>query len=208
MKKFKEIMRCVGVKFNKLIYNISNFLKRNINRLTLSKVLVIFVVGLLSRVLVNNFWDVNVFVDYLNSISLIYYGFMSIFVVIVNELYSHIDIIPKISKDVFRISSIRKSISVLISNISNKVKVPISGDIGLDKVLDKPNKVRGVLLMENRDGISSGPPLSNRPTHYAGKKLSDQGDIIPSGVTGLYDGSRISVNKNLSGYIKVKSRLY
>ena len=160
MKNFKEIMRCVGVKLINIIYNISSFLKRNINRLTLSKVLVIFVVGLVSRVLVNNFWDVNVFVDYLNSISLVYYGMMSIFIVLVNELFSYIDIkiLPKISFDVFRISSIRKSISVLISNQGNKVKVPISGDIGLDKVLDKSNKVKvpGVLLMENRDGISSG----------------------------------------------------
>jgi hypothetical protein len=49
---------------------------------------------------------------------------------------------------------------------------------------------------------------SNRPTHFEGKKLTEQGDIIPSGVTGLYDGSRISRNKNLSGFIKVKSRLY
>jgi len=123
-------------------------------------VLVIFVVGLVSRVLVNNFWDVNVFVDYLNSISLLYYGFMSIFVVLVNELFSYIDIkiLPKISMDVFRISSIRKSISVIISNISNKVKVPISGDLGLDKVIDKSNKVKvtGVLLMGDRDGISYG----------------------------------------------------
>ncbi len=153
-------MRCLGVKFNKLIYNISNLWNRNINRLNLSKVLVIFVVGLVSRVLVNNFWDVNVFVDYLNSISLLYYGFMSIFVVLVNELFSYIDIkiLPKISMDVFRISSIRKSISVIISNISNKVKVPISGDLGLDKVIDKSNKVKvtGVLLMGDRDGISYG----------------------------------------------------
>ncbi len=50
--------------------------------------------------------------------------------------------------------------------------------------------------------------MSNKPTHYEGKKLSDHGDIIPSGVTGLYDGSRISRNKNLSGFIKLKSRLY
>jgi hypothetical protein len=49
-------------------------------------VLVIFVVGFVSRVLINNFWDVNVFLDYLNSISLGYYGFMAIFGVLVQEL--------------------------------------------------------------------------------------------------------------------------
>jgi hypothetical protein len=51
-------------------------------------------------------------------------------------------------------------------------------------------------------------PLSNRPTHFEGKKLTDQGDIIPSAVKGLYDGSRISRNENLSFYIKLKSRVY
>jgi len=40
MKKFKEIMRCVGVKLINIIDYISSFLNRNINRLTLSKVLV------------------------------------------------------------------------------------------------------------------------------------------------------------------------
>jgi hypothetical protein len=57
MKNIKERMRCIGVKFNKLICNVTSLWNRNINRLTLtlSKVLVIFVGGLVSRVLVNNF---------------------------------------------------------------------------------------------------------------------------------------------------------
>jgi hypothetical protein len=113
-------------------------------------VLVIFVVGFVSRVLVNNFWDVNVFLDYLNSISLGYYGFMSIFVVLVHELFSYFDLklLPKISMDVFSISSIRKAILVIFNNIGNKGKVPISGNLGVDKVLDKSDKVKvsGVLL--------------------------------------------------------------
>ena len=183
MKNFKEIIKCVGVKLINIIYNISSFLNRNINRLTLSKVLVIFVVGLVSRVLVNNFWDVNVFVDYLNSISLLYYGFMSIFVVLVNELYSYIDlkIIPKISKDVFSLSSIRKSISVLISNQGNKGKIPISiGDNNLvsEKISGNSSKgkVTGVLLMG--DGISSG--VREKGVYNYGNK---NGNVNPSDVS-------------------------
>ena len=212
MKNFKE--RISSVKFIKLIDNISisSLWNRIFNRLNLSKVLVIFVVGFVSRVLVNYLWDVNVFVDYLNSISLGYYGFMAIFVVLVNELYSYIDIklLPKISLDVFSITSIKKAFSVIINNIGNKGKVPLSGDLGVDKVLEKSDKVKvsGVLLMGDRDAISSGPPLSNRSAHFEGKKLTDQGDIIPSGVKGLYDGSRISRNENISFYIKLKSRVY
>lgn len=56
MKNLKERIRYV--------FNILNF----------SKVLVIFVVGFVTRVLINYVYGINVFVDYLNSISLGYYG--------------------------------------------------------------------------------------------------------------------------------------
>jgi hypothetical protein len=158
--------------------NFKERIKYVFNRLNFSKVLVIFVVGFVTRVLINYVYDINVFVDYLNSISLGYYGFMAIFVVLVNELFSYIDLklLPKISMDVFSISSIRKAISVIINNIGNKGKVPISSgnsDVLSGKVLDKSDKVKvsGVLFMGDRDAISSGPSLSNRPTHFDGKKI-------------------------------------
>ena len=85
---------------------------------------------------------------------------MGIFVVLVNELFSYIDLklLPKISMDVFSISSIRRGISSIISNIGHKGKVPLSGNLGMDKVLDKSDKVKvsGVLFMGDRDAISSG----------------------------------------------------
>jgi hypothetical protein len=115
---------------------------------------------------------------FLSIILIGYYGFMAIFVVLVNELFSYIDLklLPKISMDVFSISSIRKAISVIINNIGNKGKVPISSgnsDVLSGKVLDKSDKVKvsGVLFMGDRDAISSGPSLSNRPTHFDGKKI-------------------------------------
>jgi hypothetical protein len=137
--------------------NFKERIKYVFNRLNFIKVLVIFMVGFVTRVLINYVYDINVFVDYLNSISLGYYGFMAIFVVLVNELFSYIDLktFPLISiKDVFNISSIRKGVSVIINNIGNKGKVPLSGDLG-DKVLDKSDKVKvsGVLLMGDRDGM-------------------------------------------------------
>src|SRR6202041_1016442 len=132
MKRLKERIRCVGVKFIKFIDNIpfTSLCNRIFNRLNLSKVLVIFMVGFVTRVLINYVYDFNVFVDYLNTISLTYYGMMSIFIVLVNELFTYFDLklLPKISLDVFSISSIRKAISVIISNIGNKGKIPISGD--------------------------------------------------------------------------------
>jgi hypothetical protein len=150
-------MNCI----KKILY--SGLWKRVFNRLNLIKGFIIFVVGFVSRVFINDFVGVNVFVDYLNSISLGYYGFMAIFVVLVNELFSYVDLksLPKISVDVFSISSIRKAFSNIISNIGNKGMVSInqSGDLGVDKVLDKSDKVKvsGVLFMgDNDDAISSG----------------------------------------------------
>ena len=136
---------------------------KRMSKLNFIKILVIFVVGFISRILVNYLYGINVFVDYLNSISIGYYSLMAIFVVLVNELFSYIDLklLPKISLDVFSISSIRKAFSVIINNIGNKGKVPLSsgnGDVLSGKVLDKSDKVKvsGVLFMGDREGISSG----------------------------------------------------
>ena len=67
-----------------MIFNI--LFKRLFNKVTFTKVIIIFVVGLFSRVLINYFYGVNVFVDYTNLISLYYYGFMSLFIVFINEV--------------------------------------------------------------------------------------------------------------------------
>jgi hypothetical protein len=191
MKNLKE--RISSVKFIKLIYNISfsSLWNRIFNRLNLSKVLVIFVVGFVSRVLVNYLWGVNVFVDYLNCISIGYYGFMAIFVVLVNEIFSYIDLksFPMISiKDVFSISSIRKAISGIISNIGNKGKVSLSGDLG-DKVLEKSDKVSGVLLMGDNDAISSG--VSEKDEGKLGVK--DKGKL---GVKDKFSDSGSDISSN------------
>jgi hypothetical protein len=67
-----------------MIFN--NFFKKLFNRVTFTKVIIIFVVGLFSRVFINYFYGVNVFVEYTNLISLYYYGFMSLFVVFIHEV--------------------------------------------------------------------------------------------------------------------------
>ena len=67
-------------------------MNRFLSRLNLTKVFVIFLVGFVSRVGINYYCGINVFMDYLNSISIGYYSIMAIFVVMVNELFSNIDI--------------------------------------------------------------------------------------------------------------------
>jgi hypothetical protein len=73
-----------------MIFN--NLFKRLFNKVTFTKVIIIFVVGLFSRVFINYFYGVNVFVEYTNVISLYYYGFMSLFVVFINEVVVYFEL--------------------------------------------------------------------------------------------------------------------
>jgi len=67
------------------------FTKSNLN-----KIIIIFIAGFISRVLIVYFYNVNVFFEYLNIISILYYSFMSFFIVIVHEVinYFEFNIIP------------------------------------------------------------------------------------------------------------------
>jgi len=71
-----------------MIFTFNNFIKA----------ITIFCFGLISRHIVNEIWDVNVFIDYLNSISLIYYGFFSTFIVAINDFFSHYKFYSPIQK--------------------------------------------------------------------------------------------------------------
>jgi hypothetical protein len=66
------------------------FTKRNLIKLTL-----IFTVGLISRYLVNTYFNINVFSEFIHPISIIYYFFMSTFIVFVHELV-HFDSLPSL----------------------------------------------------------------------------------------------------------------
>jgi hypothetical protein len=52
------------------------------------KVITIFCVGFTIRWFINDIWNVNVFTNYLNWISLSFYGFFSTFIVFINEFFS------------------------------------------------------------------------------------------------------------------------
>lgn len=74
----------------------SNLLVRIFNKLNLTKVIIIFIVGFSTRIFIAHVYSINVFTDYLNNISIIYYIFFSIFIVLVHELvhYFNLNIIP------------------------------------------------------------------------------------------------------------------
>src|SRR2546423_1099241 len=98
------------------------FISRVFSRLNFTKVLIIFAVGLISRVIVNYVYDINVFKDYTNVISLTYYGGFAWFVGFVNG-------IPKISLDALKLSNIRNAFSNIIYG-NNKITMgyPVSNN--------------------------------------------------------------------------------
>ncbi len=78
--------------FNAII----SLLKRFFTPINLSKVIVIFFVGLISRFLINDFLGVNVFIEYWTWISITYYSGFAAFIVFVHEFFSFfkVSIIP------------------------------------------------------------------------------------------------------------------
>ena len=69
---------------------------RIFNRSNINKVFIIFIFGFVSRVLVNHIYDINVFREYTETISLVYYALMSLFIILVNEFvgYFEFTVIP------------------------------------------------------------------------------------------------------------------
>lgn len=83
--------------YNKIVkFSFSILLKRLFNPLNISKVLIIFIFGLISRVIVNYIYEINIFLDYTPIVSLTYYAIFAFFVVLVHELvtYFNFSIIP------------------------------------------------------------------------------------------------------------------
>jgi len=56
------------------------------------KISIIFIIGIVSRYLINEYLDINVFVNYLSSVSILFYLGYSSFIVIINEIFSYYDV--------------------------------------------------------------------------------------------------------------------
>lgn len=89
------------------------------NKSNFTKIIIIFLVGLSSRTLVHIIFDVNVFSDFTNYISLLYYFVFSIFAVLIYEIleYFKFCIIPNLIIDF--ISSIVSRIIFICNNLNN-----------------------------------------------------------------------------------------
>lgn len=79
---------------------------------TFRNIIIIFTVGLTSRILINYYLDVNVFKEYTSYISLSYFFSMASFTVFINSL-------PSINWDVFNIRVVKESIRLLLFGNNN-----------------------------------------------------------------------------------------
>src|SRR5271155_1338403 len=121
-----------------------DLLARIFTRSNLSKVIILFTIGLISRILIGFFYDVNVFREYYESISLIYYSVMAIFIVILSELFTYfnLNIIPSFIFDYStligeyssRLLSNMKSIYMFFKEVNNNISHLKTSDFILNSI--------------------------------------------------------------------------
>jgi hypothetical protein len=93
---FNKILNNLKIVYLSIQNKLPILLGRIFTKSNLNKIIIIFIAGFISRVLIVYFYNVNVFFEYLNIISILYYSFMSFFIVIVHEVinYFEFNIIP------------------------------------------------------------------------------------------------------------------
>lgn len=122
MRKFKNVIitnLLVVYKAQKDKFYFPVLFGRIFNKSSLNKVIIIFIVGFISRILVNYVYDTNVYLDYLNIISFIYYVYMACFVVLIHELIIYFDfnVIPSITNIIDVIKKVFISLSTFNSTL-------------------------------------------------------------------------------------------
>jgi len=197
-------------KFNKKIINklplaLSTLFKRIFNPLNISKALIIFIFGLVSRILVNSIYDINVFTEYTETISLVYYSTMALFVVFINELVTyfnfsfissfHIDSLfsfkSKINLGSLKISTLKKAVSSFLSSRSDAITLNGVGFKSTDNSVSN-DKLSTVLFNGDKNGKVRESSGRNIKGHSSG-----------AGISGLYPTSGTSINnKSNSAGIK------
>jgi hypothetical protein len=160
---------------------VRNFVRRVFTPSNVIKILVIFVIGFVSRLLVNGFFNLNVFYDFLHPISLLYYTCMSCFIVIVHEYFNFSSLpsfsylfnrlneflsngfssFAKLSVSDFTLDNIKLSIKNIISRLYNRDKMfldsessHLNGNSEMESKIVTPNDKEN-LILNKKDGVKS-----------------------------------------------------
>lgn len=74
-----------------LLNTFGSFFKRSFTKTNIKKALAIFLFGFILRYMINEYYNVNVFIEYLSPISIAFYSLFATFIVFINELFIHIN---------------------------------------------------------------------------------------------------------------------
>ena len=153
------------------------------NKPYFNKIIFIFIVGFISRVLVNYIYDVNVFLDYLNVVSLIYYIIMSIFICLIHEIiyFFNINIIPS-----FSIINELCNIIIYIFGFIIRILISLNTRIFYYKLEDIKISyvIKGVKYLFNRDKVtmdinqSYTSKYNNRTKIVDSKSIKDNSYVL------------------------------
>lgn len=153
--------------FSSLINKFLTFLKKK-----WPNVFIIFSVGFTSRIIVNNYFNVNVFIDYLEPVSIIFYSVFSFFTVFVNgiEFNWNFDRFVKLNSLILSVLKSLKNVTLqdlsfknlynfciyLINFFKNgRDNMPMVGEECSSKVTDLKKDKGMVMKMKNSKGSSS-----------------------------------------------------
>jgi len=133
------------------------FISRVFNKGNLIKILIIFIIGLVSRSVVNYVYDINVFTDNIYSIFVIYYTYMGIVSILFYEVVSYLNF-PSISNEVLKISSNIKGFSDILKRYIGSENKIVLGMKSIDcKYKNNSNKLLNTLSMnESNREVSRG----------------------------------------------------
>ena len=128
----------------------SYLVKKIFTKVNFNKFLIIFTVGIISRAFVNNICGINVYVDFLHYISILYYIAFSIFIVVVHDVasYTEFSLIPVFIIDFFNF--IISKVKLVIESYTKLVYITIKNNMLLFSKLKyedfKINSIRKVII--------------------------------------------------------------
>ena len=211
------ILRFTAIMLSK-IYTIASKIS---NYYFVTRVITIFSLGIISRHIVNNYFNINVFVDYCNPISLIYYLSFGLITVSIFDIISHIE-----NKGISSLLiDLRKSFSTTKSLVINYNKSTMGGItpsnvlFTMDSSTPEPTQSEGesgksvgessksIGESSKPVGESSKPYSSDKVEGSPDKEISDKGtddtdqEEVPNLVKFCNQLDR-SYRKSLRDYIK------
>jgi hypothetical protein len=181
-------------------FTFPGLLNKIFNKPNLNKILIIFVVGLTSRILINYIYNINVFIDYFNKVSIIYYVLMSMFIVLIHEVvtYFDINIIPycifdnikyviSINSKVFNYVKLK---DFTISSINKKLK-----NVYLDFFTNKLYMTQEVNFYDNINENLSENALNTKVSTRSIKSISSHNNKSGSHSSNSSTNSNVSVSR-------------